>query len=120
MQYGPMKKTELAQLAELLGNSFAFPAEEATPWLRGAGLEHVRVVRDGRIVLACLLLVPMGQYFGGRSVPMFGVAGVGVSISARGRGVGRFVMTQAMRELGARGVALSTLYPSTQTLYRSV
>src|SRR4051812_31444593 len=120
MRYEPMRRDDLDELGAILGGSFAFPALETEPWLAGAGFENVRVVRDRKRALGCLLLIPMGQFFGGRSLPMVGIAGVGVGLSDRGRGVARFLMAEALREIAARGFALSTLYPATQTLYRAV
>ncbi len=120
MRYGSMKPSELGELSILLGSSFAFPPPEAEPWLKGAGFDNVRVVRDQGRVHGCLVQIPMGQYFGGRSVPIVGIAGVGVGIADRGRGAARSLMTSTVREIAARKIALSTLYPATQTLYRAV
>lgn len=119
MRYGPMKKSEMPALSSILGASFAFPAPEAEPWLAMAGFDNVRVVREGARPVGCLVLIPMGQFFGGRSVPMTGIAGVGVGIADRGRGVARSMMESTVLEIAARGIALSTLYPATQTLYRT-
>lgn len=120
MRYGPMMKSELGPLSTLLGDAFSFPAADAPRWLRTARHENVRVVREGARPVGCLVLIPMGQYFGGRSVPTVGIAGVGVGVADRGRGVARALMESTVREIAARRVALSTLYPATQTLYRAV
>jgi len=60
----------------------------------------------------------MGQWFGGKTVPMTGVAAVGVAAAARGRGAAHTLMTRSVNELHDRGIALSALYPATHTLYR--
>jgi predicted acetyltransferase len=119
MRYGQMKTDELGEVSSIVGDAFAFAADEAASWLSKGGLEHLRVVRDAGRVVAALLQIPMGQYFGGKSVPTVGIAGVGVGIVDRGRGAGQTLMQSTIREIASRGVALSTLYPSTQTLYRS-
>jgi len=62
----------------------------------------------------------MQQYWHGRPVRMAGVGGVKVAPEARGRGVGRAMMTALLREMAERGYALSVLYPATARIYRSL
>ncbi len=107
-----------AALAPILGHAFAFPVEDAADWFLRAGHPNIRAIRkDGRVV-GGLLVVPMGQYFGGRSVSTMGVAGVGIAPDARGSGAATEMMRALIREQHAAGVALSTLYPATVPLYR--
>ncbi len=103
-------------LAPILGHCFGFPPEEVPDWLARAGHENVRAYGD----VGGLIVVPMGQYFGGRAVPMTGIAGVGIAPEARGGGVATQMMTEVVREIRASGCALSTLYPATVPLYRGV
>ena len=61
-----------AAAARFCSLAFGGTLEGAVEWLRDqAGYEHLRVLRraDGS-VSASLIVIPMGQYFGGRSVPM--------------------------------------------------
>lgn len=51
---------------------------------------------------------------------MTGIAGVAVDPGFRGRGVARWMMTEALREIGRQGTALSGLYSAMHPLYRSV
>ncbi len=108
----------LAAAAEIVGLAFASTAEQAKEWITKNGTEDMRVLRDGSSVVGTLRLVPMGQYWGGRSVPMAGIAGVGVSPHARGKGVALRLMQESLRELRESGWPISGLYPATQTLYR--
>jgi len=62
----------------------------------------------------------MRQYWHGRAVPMAGVGGVKVAPEARGRGVGRALMTGLLAAMADQGFALSTLYPATAQVYRSL
>ena len=102
----------------MLALSFGFPPEHAPPWLEKAGLENTRVLeRDGEL-LGGLLYIPMAHWFGRRSVPAMGIAGVVVAPSARGEGLATELMRRAMRELHRQGVALSSLYPASIPLYR--
>lgn len=89
-------------------------------WLARAGAANLRVVRDGRAVVGGLILIPMGQWFGGRSVPMTGVAAVAVLPEHRGRRAATELMRAAVREMRDAGTPLSALYPATQPLYRAV
>ncbi len=117
--FGPIRlEQDLEGVSRLLGWSFAFPPEDTRGWLERGGVDNVRVLRDGRTPVAALMLIPMGQFFSGRSVPMVGVAAVGVAPERRGTGVGAALCRATVTELHRGGVALSALYPSTQKLYR--
>jgi predicted acetyltransferase len=117
-EYGVLPKEEIETLAGIVSESFAFPLERALKIMGEFAPDVSRVVRtDGRVV-GGLWLVEMGQWFGGRSVPMTGVSAVGVSPEVRGTGAALALMRAAMAELHERKVALSALYPATQVLYR--
>lgn len=115
----------LPQIIALISRAYGLPTERTERWLRGAGIEHLRTVAIGSAGLAgelvgSLLRLPMGQFFGGRSVTNLGFAGVAVAPEARGRGIARMLMEGSLREARADGFALASLYASTQTLYRKV
>lgn len=119
-RYGPAQgERELAAFVEIASACFNVSEDDARGWLERGGLENLRLLREGGTVCAGLLLLPMGQWFGGRAVPMTGVAGVGVPAEQRGRGAALRLMRAALSELRAQGVALSTLYPATTALYRA-
>lgn len=88
-------------------------------WIERAGRGNVRVVRQGATVVGGLLLLPMGQWFGGRAVPMTGVAAVAVAPEHRSQGAATALMRAAVEEMRA-SAPLSALYPATQPLYRAV
>jgi predicted acetyltransferase len=84
-----------------------------------------RIARGGSIgvdvggALAGLLVVyPLGQFFGGRSVPMGGVASVAVAVEHRSKGVASTLMRGAIEQMHAGGLVLSTLHPATTSFYR--
>jgi predicted acetyltransferase len=60
----------------------------------------------------------MGQWWGNQSVPMTGIAAVGVAPEYRGSGTAIALVQHTIRELHAQGIPLSVLYPATQRLYR--
>lgn len=113
-------ESERAALSPILAHSFGFPATDTPAWFLRAGHDNVLACRDGAEVVGGLLLIPMGQWFGGRSVPTQGVAGVGIAPERRGGGVGTRMMAAALRTMKSRGAPLSTLYPATVPLYQRV
>jgi predicted acetyltransferase len=117
--YGiPVDDDEQRRIADVLGRSFGFSPESIHERFPVVGVDNIRVHREGGRIDAGLWLVPMGQWFGGRSVPMTGIAAVGVSPEARGRGLAIRIMAEMLEELHEKNVALSALFPATQTLYR--
>lgn len=113
--------TDVQPVARLLHHAFAGPLEGCERWMATAGHENLRVMRtNAGEVDACLLRIGMGQYYGGRSVPMSGIAGVAVGPESRGRGLAKRLMQECVREIESQGIAISTLYASTQSLYRGI
>jgi predicted acetyltransferase len=109
-------------LSRMISLAFGSSAEGVKTWLASTGAENFRVMRGDASggVKACMLRVPMGQWYGGRSVPLVGIAGVAVPPEERGQGLGLAMMRASMQELAAEGVAISGLFASTQALYRQV
>lgn len=116
--YQPLSTTDIEELARLISESFNFPPDKAQPWIERSGVEHWRVLSIGGRILGALLMIPMGQWFGGRAVSMTGLAGVAVSPTARGRGVGQKLIGETLREMKQNGTSLSALYGSTTSFYR--
>ena len=109
---------ELREFAAILAHAFADKFEDSLAFITEAGDDEVRGLwRDHRLV-AGFLRYPMGQWFGGRSVPMVGIAGVGTAPDARGSGVATAMMEHGVREMHEEGTALSTLYAASFPLYR--
>lgn len=112
---------DLAALGEILSHVFRFPAERADDYFDRVGHSNIRVarVRSGEVA-GGLCILPMGQWFGGRSVSMAGIAAVGVAPQHRAAGVASALMRETVRSLHQSGFAISTLYPATQPVYRRV
>jgi predicted acetyltransferase len=115
----PRGEDDIAALGGILGWSFGFDPNDARTWLDHGGLVNVRIARRGDRVVGGLLEISMGQWFGGRSVPMLGLAGVGIAPEARGEGTARALVLETLRNARRRGIAVSTLYPATVSLYRA-
>jgi len=111
---------EALDFSRILSWAFALDAHEPARLIGHAGPDNVRIAVGPAGVAAGLLLLPMGQWFGGRSVPMTGIAAVATAPEQRGRGVAAKLLTDVLRELASRKTALSTLYPAALSLYRSV
>ena len=89
-------------------------------WSSRIGREQLRVIRRGGEVLGGLAYYSMGQWFGGRMLPMAGIAGVAVAPEFRTAGVAAELMIATLRDLYDQGIPISALYASTQRLYRKV
>lgn len=118
----PGNDDDLAALRAERRRTYNVGADDAEAWLDRARrtIDDIRVVRRGGRIAGGAWLIPMAQWFGGRSVPMTGIGGVGVDPHERATGAGSALMRSIVEELHAAGCALSTLYPATQPVYRRV
>jgi predicted acetyltransferase len=78
---------------------------------------HV-VELDGRLA-GHLRIRDYRQFFGGRAVPMGGLASVAVDPYARGRGLATALLDVAIADMRAHGQCVSSLFASAPPLYRS-
>ncbi len=115
----PSDATELAAFAQIASVSLAF-SQSASPsdWVDREGHDNVRVVRRGGRLVGGLVSQPMGQWFGGRSVPMAGIRGVAVAPEHRGIGAASALMRSVLVEQRELGMAISALFPATKPVYR--
>lgn len=112
------RETHRARLHDIIAHAFGLNAEDVARWLQRAGEEHVRALLRNDEVVGGLLEIPMGQYFGGRSVSMLGVAAVAIAATERGQGLAARMMVEMLRAAKQRNFAISTLYAASVTLYR--
>ena len=120
--YGPPRdEEELAAIADITTQAFAMPLADSEAVVRKNFSESsLRILRVNGDVAATLTLIRMGQFLGGRSVPLIGVGGVGVAPAHRGAGAATRLFHRFLREMRDEGAPLSVLYPATQPLYRRV
>lgn len=116
----PESSDEIHALAAILRQSFGRNEDEQRSWLDRASPDTVRVVRRRGEVAGGLTLLRMGQWYGARSVPMAGIAAVGIAPEHRATGAATALMRATLDELHGEGVAVSTLFPSTLPLYRKL
>ncbi|SDY60998.1 Predicted acetyltransferase [Amycolatopsis xylanica] len=77
-----------------------------------------RLVAEEDAVYGYLRIRRFGQYFGGRVVPMGGLATVAVDPHARGKGVASGLLDAALVRMREDGQPLSTLFTTVPSLYR--
>jgi predicted acetyltransferase len=110
---------DLRRFAEVDAESFAGHAATNMRWLAAAApYAPLRLaVLEGEIVGGYMLL-PVGQFFGGRSVPTQGVTAVAVHPAWRRRGVAGALMRDCVAFAREQGSALAPLHAATVRLYR--
>jgi predicted acetyltransferase len=107
------QRDELARLA--FGMPERSPAGRPAPPAEQSVAAYV-----GDRVVANVTMLPDAHWFGGSAVASGGVTTVVVAPDQRGRNHARSVVSEAVRRLHERGAAISVLYPTTATLYRSM
>jgi predicted acetyltransferase len=112
--------SELEQAWELDRESFHVPASRRELFLRTAEAARLLGAFEGGRLCAMTGTWAMAQYFGGRAVPMGGLASVAVVADRRGEGLAKHVCSAALRAMRERGEVISSLYPATTSLYRSL
>jgi len=104
-------------LESILQTSFAVRIPWTTFFAR-VGHDRLRIVVEGGRVVGGLGVYRLSQWFGGASVPLAGVAGVGIAPEARGRGLAKSMLLRTLEQLRGE-TPIAGLYASTTTLYRS-
>lgn len=114
----PADDAEIDAYVKCVSQALFFPDMDLGTWTEREGSSNIRVARRAGEVAGGLIRQPMGQWFGGKSVPMAAVRAVGVAPEHRGAGVATRLMQTLIQELHGDGVPLSTLYPATEPVYR--
>ncbi len=114
----PADDAELQRFGSIA--AYAFGASSDAPRVVRWEPERYRLMHVAGNLAGGLNLHDIGQWFGGRRVPMMGVAGVAIAPEYRALGLSTTLMRNMLEESHARGIALSTLFPATQEVYRRV
>ncbi|MBD2778083.1 GNAT family N-acetyltransferase [Iningainema tapete] len=120
LDYSQIAPEEERRLGYILEQCFTMSPGESKVFFERIGLENFRVIRRDEQIVGGLATIPMGQWWGGERVPMTGIGGVGIAVEHRGTGAALSLMQSNVKELYAKGVAISALYPAIQRLYRKV
>lgn len=120
--YKPLETSQEAKaLGTILGQCFTgFPEDKWEKYHENIGVDNFRILCQDKTVIGGLAIYVMGQYFGGESIPMAGIAAVGIAPEYRGKKAATALMSEVLKELYSKNIPLSTLYPATQQLYRGV
>jgi predicted acetyltransferase len=106
------------QLGPLSAEAFGGPPGDA--WLASLKDSVSVGAYDGERVVAHARVKPYRQWFGGRAVPMGGVASVAVAATHQRRGLGRVTVGALLPVMREEGQWVSSLYPATAPLYRGL
>ncbi|MBP5973917.1 GNAT family N-acetyltransferase [Brasilonema sp. CT11] len=117
-EYSQLIKEDIQRLGNILEQCFLMSPGDSEIFFNSIGLENFRVIRAGEEVAGGLGIIPMAQWWGGERVPMAGISVVGIAPEYRAGGAALTMMQHTVKELHAKGVPISTLYPATQRLYR--
>jgi predicted acetyltransferase len=123
METRTLELADIERAMEIRNRSFGvLSADARAAYLTGMhkSIEADRMIGayDGDVLLGRALIRPYHQWWGGRGLPMAGVAGVVVAPEHRGRGVGRLLMEAIITRGRELGFAVSALYAATVTVYR--
>ncbi len=116
----PVDEAELRAFAAFPEHAFASnpsPNPDIS-WLQRQGIENFRVVRVRGRIVGGLGIIPMGQWFGGKSVKMVGIDAVAIAPEYRSTGIASRLLRSMLEEVRDQGFPISTLYPATQPVYR--
>jgi predicted acetyltransferase len=75
---------------------------------------------DGGRLVSFARVKPYEQWYGGRTVPMGGIASVAVAATHQRRGLGRATVAATLPLMRERGFPVSALFPTTAPLYRGL
>lgn len=92
-------------------------AEPEIGWLAEGGPAIVRLARRAETVVGGAIVVPAGQWFGGRVVPAALLGAVSVAPEHRGGGTGTALAADYLRVARDHGLAVSALYPASYPVY---
>ncbi|WP_341528339.1 GNAT family N-acetyltransferase [Nostoc sp. UHCC 0302] len=109
---------DIQQLARILEQCFIMSSGDSEVYIKRIGTENFRVIRQAEQVIGGLAILTLGQWWGGESVPMSGIAAVGIAPEYRGTGAAIALIQNLIKELYTQEVPISVLYPATQRLYR--
>ena len=110
---------ERQRFAEIDAQSFAGNVADNVRWLAAAEPHTtLRLARIGGEVAGGYIMLPTGEFFGGRSVPAQAISAVVVDAAWRRRGVAGALMRDCVAQARDSGAAVAPLFAATVRLYR--
>lgn len=120
MELRTLRDQDAEKAWELDRVAFHGSEENRERYLRWFRPNRCHGIFDGDRLVALGAVWDFGQFFGGRRVPMGGVSSIAVAPDQRGRGHARRILEALIAAMLARGEVISSLYPATTYLYRSL
>jgi len=114
------RRDEADAVFAVCSEAFASRPERREAWLDAKRMEEFLGAWVGDELVATTEVMPVGQFFGGRSVPMGAVASVAVRPDHRGRGIAPRLLALAVERMHEEGLVVSTLHPATTRFYRGL
>jgi predicted acetyltransferase len=123
LEFRGLDKADLGRSNDLRTRAFGALPEGVRPQWEidvAEAIDERRLVAayDGDKLVGRSMIWPFTQYWGGRALPMAGIAGVVIAPEYRGRGVGTGLMNETAVRGRELGFAVSVLYPATVPVYR--
>jgi predicted acetyltransferase len=112
--------SEAGVLGQIFDQCFIGFAGQGEKYIHRVGERNCRILRSQKQIIGGLVIIPLGQWWGNCCVEMGGIAAVGIAPEFRGVGAAKLLIQQAVQEMYRSGIAISTLFPVTQYLYRQV
>jgi predicted acetyltransferase len=110
---------DLDGIFDVRAQAFAVPETDRERWTALIDPAEMVTAFLGTQVVGSLNILGLGQWFGGRPVPMGGVATVVVLPEHRGEGLAPRLLEAGLERMRDRGLVVSTLHPATTRVYRS-
>jgi predicted acetyltransferase len=110
---------ELQGIFDVRAQAFAVPESDRERWTSLVDPAGMTTAFLGTEVVGSLNVIPLGQWYGGRSVPMGGVATVVVRPEHRGEGIAARLLARSLERMRDDGLLVSTLHPATTRVYRA-
>ena len=110
---------DLNGIFDVRAQAFAVPESDRERWTALIDPSEMVTAFLGTQVVGSLNILGLGQWFGGRPVPMGGVATVVVLPEHRGEGLAPRLLEAGLERMRDRGLVVSTLHPATTRVYRS-
>lgn len=125
LQLRDLTERDFEAALDVRNRSFGILPPADRPWWERAQRQAIETHRavavfDGDQLVAHAKARPFQQVWGGRPLPMGGVAGVVVAPEYRRRGVGSLLMRGLTDRMVELGDAVSALYPATMPPYRKL
>jgi predicted acetyltransferase len=114
------RRDEADVVFAVCSEAFTSPPEREEPWRESKRMEDFLCAWSGEELVGTTEVMPWGQYFGGRSVPMGAVASVAVRPDQRGRGIAPRLLARSVERMHEQGLVISTLHPATTRFYRGL